>query len=67
MITSLNLGFRVVSLVESLLVATVVAALYPAFSAAGGPERRAELRALVDRALRVMLLVLAPVTAVLVV
>ncbi|MGY2079849.1 murein biosynthesis integral membrane protein MurJ [Modestobacter sp. SYSU DS0657] len=66
-ITSLNLGFRLVSLVESLLVATVVAALYPAFSAAGGAERRAELRGLVDRALRVLLLVLAPVTAVLVV
>ncbi|WP_369130195.1 murein biosynthesis integral membrane protein MurJ [Modestobacter roseus] len=66
-ITALNLGFRVVSLVESLLVATVVAALYPAFSAAGTPDRRAELRSLVDRALRAVLLVLLPVTVVLVV
>lgn len=66
-ITSLNLGFRVVSIVDSLLVATVVAALYPAFSAAGGVARRTELRGLVDRALRTMLLVLMPVVVVLVV
>lgn len=66
-ITALNLGFRVVSLVDSLLVATVVAALYPAFSAAGAVARRAELRGLVDRALRTMLLVLMPAVVVLVV
>jgi putative peptidoglycan lipid II flippase len=66
-ITALNLGFRVVNLADSLLVATVVAALYPAFSAAGLPERRAELRELVDRAMRTMLLVLLPVVVVLVV
>ncbi|MGY2065857.1 murein biosynthesis integral membrane protein MurJ [Blastococcus sp. SYSU DS0619] len=66
-ITSLSLGFRVVNLVDSLLVVTVVAALYPAFSEAGTPERRAELRRLVDRAVRVMVTLLMPVVAVLVV
>jgi putative peptidoglycan lipid II flippase len=66
-ITALSLGFRVINLVDALLVVTVVAALYPAFSDAGRPGRRAELRALVDRSLHGMLVLLAPVTAALVV
>ena len=66
-ITALSFGFRVVNLADSLLVVTVVAALYPAFSAAGSPERRVELQQLVDRALRTMLVLITPVTVVLVV
>lgn len=66
-ITSLSLGFRVINLVDALLVVTVVAALYPAFSEVGRPEGRADLRRLVDRALRVMVALLVPVVAALVV
>ncbi|MEX5720856.1 murein biosynthesis integral membrane protein MurJ [Geodermatophilus maliterrae] len=66
-ITALSLGFRVVHLVDALLVVTVVAALYPAFSAVGGPEQRAELRGLVDRTTRALLALLVPVTVALVV
>lgn len=66
-ITALSFGFRVINLVESLLVVTVVTALYPAFSAAGSRERRADLRQLVDRSLRAMLALLTPVVVLLVV
>ncbi|WP_324278535.1 murein biosynthesis integral membrane protein MurJ [Blastococcus brunescens] len=66
-ITSLSLGFRVIHLVDALLVVTVVAALYPAFSEAGAAERRHDLRQLVDRTLRVMVALLMPVVAALVV
>ncbi|MCF6743361.1 murein biosynthesis integral membrane protein MurJ [Blastococcus sp. KM273128] len=66
-ITALSLGFRVIHLVDALLVATVVAALYPAFSAVGAPDRRADLRALVDRTSRLLVALLLPVVAALVV
>lgn len=66
-ITALSLGFRVIHLVDALLVVTVVTVLYPAFSEAGDPDRRGELRALVDRSLRAMLVLLAPVVVLLVV
>lgn len=65
-IAALSLGWRVTTLVDSLLVATAVAALYPAFSALGDPAQRAELRRMVDRALVSMLVLLAPAVAVLV-
>ena len=66
-IASLNFGWRIVTLVDSLLVVTVAAALYPAFSTVGTPERRAELRDLLGRALRIMLVILTPAVAILVV
>lgn len=66
-IAALSFGWRIVTLVDSLLVVTVAAALYPAFSAVGAAERRHQMRALVDRSLAVMLVLLAPVVALLVV
>ncbi|SDD75185.1 murein biosynthesis integral membrane protein MurJ [Auraticoccus monumenti] len=66
-ITALTFGWRVVTLANTVVVLTVAAAVFPAFSAATDPERRAELRGLVDRALRVVLSLLVPVTTVLVV
>lgn len=66
-IAALSFGWRIVTLADTLLVVTVAAALYPAFSAVGTPERRHELRGLVGRALSVMLVLLAPVVALLVV
>ncbi len=64
-IAALSLGWRVTTLVDSLLVATAVAALYPAFSSLGEPTRRAELRSLVDRALSAMLVLLTPAVVLL--
>lgn len=66
-ISALSFGWRIVTVVDSLLVVTVAAALYPAFSAVGTPERRVELRGLVGRATRLMVVLLAPVVVVLVV
>jgi putative peptidoglycan lipid II flippase len=66
-ITALSFGWRIVTLVDMLLVVTVVAALYPAFSRAGIEEDRTALRALVNRSARGILVVLAPVVALLVV
>lgn len=66
-IAALNFGWRIVSLVDTLLVATVVAAVFPAFSAAGTPERRDELRGLVGRSMTMLLVLLAPAAALLVV
>jgi len=59
-ITALSLGWRVVTLVDTLLVVTVAAALFPAFSRLGDRARRAELRTLVDRSVGIVLVLLAP-------
>lgn len=64
-IAALNFGWRIVTLADTLLVATVAFALYPAFSALGAADQRADLRQLVQRSLRVMLVVLAPIAVVL--
>ncbi|MDQ3481305.1 MAG: oligosaccharide flippase family protein, partial [Actinomycetota bacterium] len=64
-IAALSFGWRIVTLVDTMLVVSVAAALYPAFSALGAPDRRDDLRALVDRSLGVMLVILAPVVALL--
>jgi len=64
-ITALNLGWRLVTLAYTLLVVTLVAALYPALSALAAPERRGELRRLTGQSLGGLLVVLAPVVAVL--
>jgi len=66
-IAALSFGWRIVTLVDSLLVVTVAAALFPAFSSVGRSEDRAALRELVSGALRVMLVLLSPMTALLVV
>lgn len=66
-IAALNFGWRVVTLVDALLVVTVAAALYPAFSTLGTSERRSELRDLVGRSLGVMLVLLAPAVVLLMV
>ncbi len=60
-VAALNFGWRIVTLVDSLLVVTLVAAIYPAFGAAGAPERRGQLRALVSRAMRVVVILITPV------
>jgi putative peptidoglycan lipid II flippase len=65
-ITALSYGWRVVGLFETLLVASLVTALYPAMGAAAG-EGVDRLRDLVRRSLAAVLVVLVPVTAVLLV
>ncbi len=60
-VAALNFGWRIVTLVDSLLVVTLVAAIYPAFGAAGAPERRRQLRALVSRAMRLVVILITPV------
>lgn len=64
-ITALNLGWRLVTLAYTLLIVTLVAALYPAVAALAAPERRAELRRLTGQTLGAVLVVLAPAVAVL--
>jgi putative peptidoglycan lipid II flippase len=66
-IAALSYGWRVVSLADTLVVASFVAALYPAFGAAAAPAGRAELRRLVARGLTAVTLVLVPAVAGLVV
>lgn len=66
-IAALSFGWRIVTLVDTLLVVTLAAALFPAFSTLGMVERRDELRTFVGRSLGTMLVLLAPVVALLVV
>lgn len=66
-ITALSFGWRIVTLVDMLLVVTVAAALYPAFSRAAADEDRSLLRGLVDRSSRTVLVVIAPAITLLVV
>ncbi|WP_049570213.1 murein biosynthesis integral membrane protein MurJ [Streptomyces sp. SBT349] len=64
-IAALSYGWRIVSLAEVLLVAAFAAVLYPAFSALGQPERRAELRSATTRVIGVVLVLMGPVIVVL--
>jgi putative peptidoglycan lipid II flippase len=48
-VAAVNFASRLLTTVDLLLVATVLAPLYPRMAAAVAPERRAELRALVER------------------
>jgi len=64
-ISALSYAWRLVSLGETLLVVSLVTALYPAFGAAA--KRPEELRRLVGRGLATVAVMLAPVTAVLLV
>lgn len=65
-IASVNFAARLVSTVDMLLIATLLAALYPRLAAAVPPARRAELRRLVRRGVEVLVAALAPVAVVLV-
>ena len=66
-IAGLSYGYRLVSIFDMLVVATLATTLYPAFSAAGSPQRRAELRSRVDRGAGMALALLAPAVALLLV
>jgi putative peptidoglycan lipid II flippase len=66
-IAALSYGWRVVSLADTLVVASFVTALYPAFGAVAAPAARAELRRLVARGLTAVTLMLVPAVAGLVV
>lgn len=66
-IAGLSYGYRLVSLFDMLVVATLATTLYPAFSAASTPERRAELRDQVNRGAAMALTLLAPAVALLLV
>lgn len=64
-ITSLSYGWRLVTLPETLVIASLVAALYPAFGASA--TRRSELRRLVGRGLSSATMVVMPICALLLV
>jgi len=64
-IAALNLGWRVVSLADTLLLAAFATVLFPTFSALGGIESRAQLRQATAKSLGVVLLVVGPIVAVL--
>ncbi len=66
-VAALGYGWRIVSIGEMLVVASLVTALYPAIGATAEPAGRAEMRRLVARGLTVATFILAPVVAVLVV
>jgi len=66
-IAGLSYGYRLVSLFDMIVVATLATTLYPAFSAASAPERRAELRDQVNRGAAMALTLLAPAVALLLV
>lgn len=60
-VAALNFASRLSSTVDLLLVATLLAALYPRLSATVAPDRRAELRSLVGRGVGVLVVVLVPI------
>ncbi|GGS43766.1 murein biosynthesis integral membrane protein MurJ [Actinokineospora fastidiosa] len=64
-IAAVNFAARLVATVDMLVVATLLAALYPRLSAAVSAERRAELRGLVERGMGALTAVLVPVAVVL--
>lgn len=66
-IAALSYGWRLASLGDTLVVASLVAVLYPAFGAASAPAARPELRRLVARGLTALTLVLVPAVACLIV
>lgn len=60
----MSFAARLVSTMDTLLVATLLAALYPQLAAAVAPQRRERLRALVGNGVGVLVAVLAPVAVV---
>jgi putative peptidoglycan lipid II flippase len=66
-ISALSYAWRIISLGQTLLVASLLTALYPAFGAAAGSRDLPELRRLVGRGLSTVATVLLPVCGFLVV
>ncbi len=66
-ISALSYAWRVISLGETLLVASLLTALYPAFGAAAGTRDLDEMRRLVGRGLSTVATVLMPVLGFLIV
>jgi putative peptidoglycan lipid II flippase len=66
-ISALSYAWRVISLGETLLVASLLTALYPAFGAAAGSHDLVEMRRLVGRGLATVATVLMPVWGFLIV
>jgi len=66
-ISALSYAWRVISLGETLLVASLLTALYPAFGAAAGARDLEEMRRLVGRGLSTVATVLMPVWGFLIV
>jgi putative peptidoglycan lipid II flippase len=66
-ISALSYAWRIISLGQTLLVASLLTALYPAFGAAAGSRDLAEMRRLVGRGLSTVATVLMPVWGFLVV
>ena len=64
-IAALNLGWRVVSLADSLLVAAFATVLFPAFSVLSGPDTRQELRQVTAKSVGVLLVLVCPIVAML--
>jgi putative peptidoglycan lipid II flippase len=60
-ISALSYAWRIISLGETLLVASLLTALYPAFGAAAGSRDMDEMRHLVSRGLATVVTVLMPV------
>lgn len=66
-IAALNFGWRLVTLPYTLLIISLVAALYPVMSTLAAPDRRTELRRTTERALGGVLAVLTPIVVILLV
>ena len=66
-ISALSYAWRIISLGQTLLVASLLTALYPAFGAAAGSRNLEEMRRLVGRGLATVATVLMPVCGFLVV
>jgi putative peptidoglycan lipid II flippase len=66
-ISALSYAWRIISLGQTLLVASLLTALYPAFGAAAGSKNLEEMRRLVGRGLSTVATVLMPVWGFLVV
>lgn len=66
-IAALNFGWRLVTLPYTLIVISLVAALYPNMSALASPGRHEEFSRITERAVGGVLVVLAPIVAVLLV
>ncbi|GAA2760840.1 murein biosynthesis integral membrane protein MurJ [Actinopolymorpha rutila] len=59
-IAALSYGWRVVTLVEVVVVTAFTTTLFPAFSTLGTPERRKQLRRATDRVLGVVIVLVSP-------
>jgi putative peptidoglycan lipid II flippase len=64
-IAALSLGWRVVSLADSLLVAAFATVLFPAFSVLSGTDARQKLRQVTAKSVGVLLVVVCPIVAML--